>query len=312
MELDLGAVRAFVAIADEQHFGAAADLLGLTQQAVSKRIAKLETGLGATLLSRGRTGAGLTEAGTAFLPQARALLALADQAVDAVRRRVRPLRVDVLGARLAPTELVREFHETNPEVEIDIVAAKGLRTGVSALLESTVDLAFARVAGPLDPAIEHLPALLEPHHFLAGRKHRLAGRRKVRPTELADSIVWLPGHEPGTEWADFYQAYRADFGLTIDASGPSFGLEHMLDRLATDPDRFMFGSERMRVPWHPGIARVPIVDPIPLYPWSALWRRDNRHPVLPRLIEHLSAGFRPFDPDRHWLPAADLQVLHGT
>ncbi|MCK2239108.1 MULTISPECIES: LysR family transcriptional regulator [unclassified Crossiella] len=311
MELDLGAVRAFVAIADEQHFGAAADQLGLTQQAVSKRIAKLEAGLGTALLHRGRTGTGLTEDGAAFLPPARALLALADQAVTAVRRRDRPLRVDVLGARLAPTELIREFHEANPDVEIDIVAAKGLRTGVSALLDGTVDVAFARIAGPLDPAIEHTPALLEPFHFLAGRKHRLATRRKVRPVELADSIAWMPGNEPGSEWADYYEAYRADFGLTIDPSGPSFGLEHMLDRLATDPDRFMFGSERMRVPWHPGIARIPVVHPIPLYPWSVLWRRSNRHPVLPRLIEHLSAGFRPFDPDRQWLPAADLRVLRG-
>jgi regulatory helix-turn-helix LysR family protein len=77
VELDLGAVRAFVAVVDELRFGAAADLLGLTQQAVSKRVAKLEAALGATLLDRAPTGTVLTKDGATFLPHARALVALA-------------------------------------------------------------------------------------------------------------------------------------------------------------------------------------------------------------------------------------------
>jgi DNA-binding transcriptional LysR family regulator len=312
MELDLGAVRAFVAVADELHFGAAADRLGLTQQAISKRIAKLEAGVGATLLHRSRNGTGLTEDGADFLPHARALVALADQATAALRRHARPLRVDVLGTRLAPTELVRTFHEANPDVEIDIVTSRGLRSGRSALVTGTVDVAFARVAGPLDPVIEHLPAYLEPHLFLAGRKHPLAGRRRIRLTELADSVTWMPGNEPGSEWADFYVELQREFGLTIDTGGPDFGLDHMIDEIAGSRSRYTFSGRRIRVPWHPGIVQIPIVDPTPVYPWSMLWHRRNRHPVLPRLIEHVSAGYEPFDPERHWVPHADLDIVVRT
>ncbi|MGW0515940.1 LysR family transcriptional regulator [Crossiella sp. NPDC003009] len=309
MDLDLGAVRAFVAVADEQHFGAAADQLGLTQQGVSKRIAKLEAGLGAELVSRGRTGTGLTEDGRAFLPHARALLALADQAVGSLRARDRPLRVDVLATRVCPTELIRSFHEANQDAKIDIISSKGLRTVRSGLLSGAIDVGFARVFGRLEPGIEHLPAYLEPHHLLAGRKHRLAGRRRVRPDELADSIAWMPGNEPGSEWADLYADFRRDFGLTISTTGPNFGFDHMLDQIAASEDRFTFGGEKMRVPWHPGIARIPLVDPVPLYPWSMLWLRGNRHPLLPRLIEHIRAGYTPFDPDRQWLPTADRPLF---
>ncbi|MEU7141602.1 LysR family transcriptional regulator [Nocardia sp. NPDC046473] len=306
MELDLGAVRAFVAIADLQHFGEAADQLGLTQQAISKRIAKLEAGLGATLFQRSRNGSGLTEDGATFLPHARALITLADQASESVRGRVRPLRVDVLETRLAATELIRDFHHAHAGVEVDIITSSGLRSGRSALVNGAIDVAFARVVGALDPSIEYLPAYLEPLHILIGRKHPLAGNRRIRLSELTDSVARMPGNEPESEWAQFYDDLAADFHLTIDTSGPDFGLDHLLDDIADSADSFVFTGERLRAPWHPEVVQIPIVEPIPGYPHSMLWQPRNRHPVLPRLINYVAAGFQPYDPEIHWLPTAEL------
>ncbi|MGN2639595.1 LysR family transcriptional regulator [Nocardia takedensis] len=308
MELDLGAVRAFLVIADHQHFGEAADQLGISQQAVSKRIAKLEAALGTTLVHRSRHGRGLTEDGAAFLPHARSLMALADQAAASIRGRNRPLRVDVLGTRLAATELVRAFHETHHDVEIDIVTSRGLRSGRAALVDGTIDVAFARVVGALDPAIDHRPAYLEPLHILVGPGHRLADRRRIRLVDLADSIARMPGNEPGSEWAQYYDDLTTDFGLTMDTGGPNFGLDHMLDEIAGSSDRYMFSGQRLRVPWHPDIRRIPIVEPTPGYPHSMLWHRRNRHPALSRLIRHIAADFEPFDPDRHWLPPTEINA----
>ncbi|HYQ69947.1 LysR family transcriptional regulator [Actinophytocola sp.] len=308
MELDLGAVRAFVAVADELHFGAAADRLGLTQQAVSKRVAKLEAALGATLLDRAPTGTVPTKDGATFLPHARALVALADQAKAAVR--TGPLRVDVLGTRLATTELIRAFHETNDDVEIHIVTGgTGGRTAREALLRGTIDAAFARVAGELAPQLAHTPACLDPHQLVCGRGHPLATRPEVRLAELTDSVTWLPGYNPDTEWADLYEEMRREFPLTIDTGGPNFGLDHLLDTVAASENRHFFGGEFMRIPWHAGIVRIPIVDPTPVYPWSMVWHRDNRHPALPRLIEYVETTYEPYDPTRHWLPRADRQVM---
>lgn len=308
MELDLGAVRAFIVVADTQYFGEAADQLGITQQAISKRIARLEASLGTTLLHRTQTGAKLSEGGAAFLLHARPLLALADQAVESIRVRNRPLRVDVIGTRLPATELVRTFHDSHADVEIDIVTSHGLRSGRTALTNGSIDVAFARVVGALDPSIEHIPAYLGPLHVLVGRAHPLTDRRRVRLTDLRDSVAWMPSNEPGSEWADFYDCIAREFGLTIDTSGPNFGLDHMLDYIAASADRFTFSGELLRVPWHPGIVQLPIVDPTPVYLHSMLWQRDNRHPVLPRLIDHVTSRLRPFDPERQWLPPADVHA----
>ncbi|CAM4106827.1 LysR family transcriptional regulator [Nocardia ninae] len=307
MELDLGAVRAFLVLADCQHFGAAADHLGLTQQAVSKRIAKLEAALGTALFHRTRQGSDVTEAGAAFLVHARALIALADQAVASIQGNDRPLRVDVLGTRLAPTELIRTFHETHRGVEIDIVTSSGLRSGRSALVNGTIDVAFARVVGALDPAIDHMPAYLEPLHILVGHKHHLADRRRVALADLAGSIARMPGNEPGSEWAQFYDDLAEDFGLTIDTTGPDFGLDHLLDEIAESADGYLFSGELLRVPWHPDIRRIPLAEPTPCYPHSMLWLRSNRHPVLPRLRSHIAADFAPFAPERHWLPQTEIR-----
>ncbi|MFC3965626.1 LysR family transcriptional regulator [Nocardia jiangsuensis] len=307
MDLDLGAVRALIAVADRQHFGMAADELAVSQQAVSKRIARLETALGAQLLHRSRHGSVLTDDGVAFLPQARALIALADQAVESLRGRRRPFRIDVLGTRLAPTELIRIFHAENPDLEIHILTSTGLRSAREAFRAGAIDAAFARVVGDLDPAIDYRPAYLEPLHVLVGRNHRLAGLRSVRMTELADFSARMPGNEPGSEWADFYDELAHTFGLTIDTSGPDFGLDHILDDLAGSSETYVFSGEKLRVPWHPDICRVPILGPTPCYPHALLWQRHSRHNALPRLIRHIADDFVQLDRNSQWLPPPEME-----
>src|SRR5437773_6718267 len=102
MELDLTQVRAFVVTAEQLHFGRAAARLFLTQQALSKRIQRLEHSLGEPLFVRGPRGVELTEADHRFLPHARALLAAAESA----RPVSWPLRLDVWGQVQAPLRIV--------------------------------------------------------------------------------------------------------------------------------------------------------------------------------------------------------------
>jgi DNA-binding transcriptional LysR family regulator len=310
VELDVGAVRAFVAVAACRRFGEAADELGISQQAVSKRIAKLESDLGATLLRRSPTGAEPTEDGAAFLLPARALLATADQAVDALLARRRALRVDVLGTRLAPTELVREFHESTG-ADVEILTSDGLRSAVPALIRGSVDAAFARVVGPLDPALAHAPAILDPLHVLVGATHPLAGRKQVTMTELAGAIAWMPGNTPGTEWTAWFTDLAAEFSVRIETRGPNFGFENLLDEVARSPGAMTFAGEGVRVPWHPELVRIPVAPPVPVYAHSLLWRRGNRHPLLPALVAHVRAGYQRPDPAQVWLPPGEQGLFAG-
>jgi DNA-binding transcriptional LysR family regulator len=86
MQLTLDQVRCFVAVAEELHFGRAAERLKMTQPPLSRQIQKLEHGVGARLVERDNRHVALTLAGQAFLEDAYRLLNTVDQAVDQARR----------------------------------------------------------------------------------------------------------------------------------------------------------------------------------------------------------------------------------
>ena len=307
MELDLGAVRTFLAVVDDGHFTEAADRLGMTQQAVSKRVARLESDLGAPLLIRSRAGATLTEDGAAFLPSARALINLADQATGMLRGRRRALRIDALARDAAPTDMIRAFYEAS-EADVDIVVSRGTVSRRTALTDGSVDAAFGRATGILPPGIERIPACLEPIHVLVGRRHRLARRRHVPMAELAGLTAWMPGNARDSEWAEYYRFLSAEFGVRIDTSGPVFGRDHLMEKIGSSPDLIMFGNKRQH-PVHPDVTEISVTRPTPVYPWSLMWHEANRHPSLPLLIAHVQARYRPLAARSQWLPAPDRPLF---
>jgi DNA-binding transcriptional LysR family regulator len=309
-ELDLGAIRAFVVVAESRHFGEAAMRLGITQQAVSKRIAKLESDLGTVLLSRLKSGTGLSHDGTLFLPQARLLLEAADRAAAVLRQGERPLRVDVLDTRLVGAKLMRAFYETIDGLHVDVVTSDGLRTSHATLKDGTVDAAFARVTeSSADKGLEFTPVWLESAVVLVGAGHPLARRGRVTMADLSGATAWMPGNERGSEWADFWDQAGEEFGIRIDAAGPNFGWEHFVSELSTSTDRIGFVGEQCRLPRHPKIVQLTLSAPRPAYPWSLVWNRRNQHPVLPRLVAHVQQEFRPYNPADMWLPADDREYF---
>ncbi|MFI7095870.1 LysR family transcriptional regulator [Streptomyces lydicus] len=305
--MDLEAVRTFDAVAEAGQFQKAASDLSITQQAVSKRIATLERDLGVRLFTRTPRGAELTIDGQAFLPHARELLRVAERAVASVRTGRRPLRVDVIASRVAPSGLMRGFHQAHPEIDLDVVMLFDVETAVAAIRSGAIDASFRAVAAPGRPLpedIESLRVLDEPLQLLTGPAHALANARSVTLAQLAGHRIWMPGIVPGTEWAAYYDDLVAEFGLTIEATGPNFGSDALLDTIADTPALATFMSEQTRLVWPTGhgLRRIPVIAPTPVYPHSLLWHRDNPHPALATLRAHLTALSPGTDAAGTWRP----------
>ncbi|MEU9790724.1 LysR family transcriptional regulator [Streptomyces sparsogenes] len=305
--MDLDTVRTFVVAAEAGQFQEAAAELAVTQQAVSKRIAALERDLGVRLFTRTPRGAELTIDGQAFLPHARELLRAAERAVASVRTGRRPLRVDVIASRGAATGLMRGFHRSHPEIDLDVVMLFDIETAVSALRSGAIDASFRAVAAPGRPLpedIDSVRVLDEPLQLLTGPGHVLASARSVTVAQLVGHRIWMPGIVPGTEWAAYYDDLVAEFGLTIEATGPNFGSDVLIDTVADTPALATFMSEQTRLVWPAGhgLRRIPVTDPTPVYPHSLLWHRDNPHPALPILRAHLATTVSGHDAAGTWTP----------
>jgi DNA-binding transcriptional LysR family regulator len=294
--VDLDAVRTFVAAVDAGRFQDAATGLSITQQAVSKRVAALEKSLGVRLFTRTARGARLTGDGEAFLPHARELVRAEARAVASVRAGRRPLHVDVIGRRLGPAALLHRFHGAHPDVALEVVTLFDAETAVAAVREGSIDASFRAVA-TLPDDVASMSVLDEPLQLLCGPAHTFATATAVTPGRLAGHRIWMPGIVPGTEWAAYYAEFAAAFGLSIDASGPNFGTEVVLDTLAESAGVATLVGAEVRLGWPAGhdVRRVPIEHPTPVYPHSLVWRRDNAHPALATLRDHLRPGTRAAD-----------------
>jgi DNA-binding transcriptional LysR family regulator len=305
--MNADAVAAFLAVAEDGQFRLAADRLGISQQAVSKRVAALEAELGTALFRRVPAGAVLTADGQAFLPHAHAVTAAVRAAVQSVQRHRRPLRVDVLARGTAAFDLVRGFHAANPELPVAVVTGGGAAAAVRAAAAGEIDAGFGYLrdgAAELGPRLSAAYAYLEPMQVIAGAGHPLAVAGRARLTDLARYPAWVPGIVAGSEWESFYQELGAAFGLEIDPTGYASGAESVFDAVAASESLVTFVGGKSRVALPPGapLARLPVTDPAPLYPWSVIWRSGTRRPGPRRLVGYARQAFRPPRPEDCWLP----------
>lgn len=202
--VELRQVEYVVAVAEHLHFGRAAAALSVGQPAVSQQVARLERELGVKLFDRSARTVRLTEAGTRFLPEARALLAAAARAREVAAPGARTLRLGSstgLGARLA--HVLRELHALQPALGTVLTSAP-TQVRLDQVANGTLDAAFVRgvtsAAGVelIDVWRDRLLVALPAGHdlaagdsvdlaALAGMPLRIVGRRRNPP--LVDLVV---------------------------------------------------------------------------------------------------------------------------
>lgn len=161
----LARLSCFIAVAEELHFGRAAERLHMTQPPLSRQIQQLETELGVQLIDRTTRSVTLTPAGLAFLPDARRILQLAESAALTVRRvPAGDLGTVVVGFTAASAHavlprLLEQTRKTLPDVKLELREMVS-SVQIEALMSGEIDLGMARP--PLKrPGIVSRPLLHE-------------------------------------------------------------------------------------------------------------------------------------------------------
>lgn len=191
--MELRHLEYFVAVAEELSFTRAARRLHVVQSGVSSVIAALERELGATLLDRDRHAVALTEAGRVLLPEARATLAAARAAADAVAETTAGLRGTLSVGTMISTGpidvpgLLGRFHETHPGVLVRLRTLPAGSAGLArAVADGTLDLALLSLPGEPPAGVEIRRLAQEPMVLICAPGHRLAGSGGAPVAALGD------------------------------------------------------------------------------------------------------------------------------
>jgi DNA-binding transcriptional LysR family regulator len=207
MDLDLRKVRYFVAVAEQRHFGRAAEQLYIAQPVLSRQIRALEEELKVKLFVRDRRTTELTPAGQQLLADARPLLANA----DAARRRagIAARGRDTFTVGFMPglivTAEIRALSSRHPELTVDVVRTSWADQ-TEVIHDGRADVSYVRL--PVDSrGLQIRPLLSEPRVVVLPTDHRLAGKQQIGINDLAEEHL-LQDPDAVPEWRDIATELR--------------------------------------------------------------------------------------------------------
>lgn len=231
--LDLRRLRVFLAVAEEQHFGAAAQRLFLSQPTVSHHVRTLERDLGVRLLNRDARAVTLTPAGALLARQAGQLLDTGDRLVAQVRATAAatapPVRVALTtgadGGHLI-TQAIERLHESRPHVRVLSTYTFGHQLAPLRSGEVDLTLAYLPFAEEELDGIDVTVLREEPRAVYLAAHHRLAGRTSLTVDDIADETFFDRPSVPGfsATWVAYWtlQAERRGRGRDYDLPTTSY------------------------------------------------------------------------------------------
>jgi DNA-binding transcriptional LysR family regulator len=291
--MELRQLRYFVMVAEELHFGRAADRLQITQPALSKQIVGLEKELGVRLLMRTKRIVQLTPAGQVFLDQAHQLLLQVEAVIQLTQRTARG-EVGQLAIGLTETathtvlpKLVREFRREYPGVEI-IMLELSTEAQVSALNQGEIDLAFLHP--PIDERGLQLHSILE-ESFVAvlPQQHPLLQYEKI-PLEAfaSEPLIIHPRKEGPTLYDAFIQVCQGA-GFQPNIVKESISLQTRVCLVAAGAG-ITFVSDRLQFLVGTDVVCRPLANcPVSLK-FAAAWRQTSDSPTLRAFLSILQGN----------------------
>src|ERR1700735_4510484 len=202
--MELRQIRSFLSIAETLHFGRTAELIHLSQPALSLQIRALEEEVGVRLFERNRRKTALTAAGVAFRNEAAAALSRLEEATRraklAASGKLGLLRIGFIstaGAEIVP-DIFRQFRTLNPDVEFSLRAIT-TADQIKMLQAGTLDIGFLRLPIGEHSALDIVTVHRERFVLVVPVSHKLAKRKKARLSDVAgeDFVMYERIYAPG-------------------------------------------------------------------------------------------------------------------
>ncbi|HYZ72489.1 MAG TPA: LysR family transcriptional regulator [Chthoniobacterales bacterium] len=282
--MELRQIRSFLSIAETLHFGLTAEMIHLSQPALSLQIRALEDEIGVRLFERNRRKTALTAAGVAFREDATAALLRLEQAIHkaklAADGKLGILRIGFIstaGSEFVPT-IVRQFRERNAEVEFSLRNILTINQ-IQMLDAGSLDIGFLRLPIGEHFELEVVTVHREPFVLVVPSSHKLAKKKRVRLHELSDQdfVMYERTYAPG--FHDLIFGMLRDAGIipkVRQMAGEMSTLISLVDSstgVAILPASIVKRSVA-------SVVACEITDKIPMSEIGVAVRKGNRAPVV--------------------------------
>jgi DNA-binding transcriptional LysR family regulator len=282
--MELRHIRSFLSIAETLHFGRTAELIHLSQPALSLQIRALEEEVGVRLFERNRRKTTLTAAGAAFRDDAAAALSQLEQAIRRARLaangKLGPLRIGFIstaGSKIVPG-IVRQFRELNPEVEFSL--RQYLTAEQVQMLETgLLDVGFLRLPIGGHSALDVVTVHREPFVLVVPSSHKLAKRKRLRLREVSGEtfVMFERAYTPGLY--DLILGMLRDAGIVPNVSQAAADLSTVISLVDAHMGIAIASLSAVKNS-AASVVVCDIVDRIPMSEIGMVVRKGTRAPVV--------------------------------
>jgi DNA-binding transcriptional LysR family regulator len=290
MKVELRQLRYFVAVAEERHFGRAAERLRIAQSGLSQQIKVLEGRLRVRLFDRGSRPIELTSAGEAFLEEARLVLELADRAVERARmgdgltKTILRFGASSFGNGPIVDEILRVARTRLPDVDMQ-VHLDTTAHNILSLNRRGLDVVFAYV--PFESAMTPRYLRLGNAELILAlaENHRLAATDLVPRAEILKEPLLVGPRSVNPAFSDHvYRTLlrRVDHPNPVDISDIGAArFRHVAEGVGISPVAFPLEA---LLPIR-GVVYRRVEDPAPIIEYGLLWFDDYVSPALPAFLD---------------------------
>lgn len=289
--MELRHLRYFVAVAEELHFGRAAKRLRIAQPPLSLQIRQLEEEIGVQLFHRTKRRVLLTDAGRAFLQEARKTLAQVQRAVQVAqqtgRGEVGALSIGFINAAIYSLlpEILRIFRTRFPQVALTLHELTTEEQVVD-LLEGRIDIGFLRPPIRADN-LNSMVVLREPFVVALPEAHPLAEQAEIPLRELADAAFLMATRHHGPSLYDQIISLCQKAGFTPKVVQEADRMQTIVGLVAAGIGVALVPGSMQHLK-RAGVVYRPIKHSDSTLEIAIAWRKDDPSPCLRTLLEVVS------------------------